>query len=205
MPEKSLAVFEGKRIRRHYDEDTGTWFFSVVDIVQVLIRQPDYQAARKYWNKLKERLKTEGSQLVTNCHQLKMRADDGKSRLTDAADPEVLLRLIQSVPSPKAEPIKLWLAKRIFQMLSEKSWFAVMAGKRKPRPQGKGSARYPVVTSGTSVLKSLEDSVVRNFRIIAGGRGGNTSLGYRGNSGRSRWLQAVALSASLESVPRGLS
>src|SRR4030067_2508191 len=111
MPEKSLAVFEGKQIRRYYDEKTETWFFSVVDVIQVLIQQPDYQTARKYWNKLKERLKTEGSQLVTNCHQLKMTAEDGKMRLTDAANPETLLRLIQSVPSPKAEPIKLWLSK----------------------------------------------------------------------------------------------
>ena len=78
MPEKSLAVFEGKQIRRHYDEETETWYFSVVDIIQVLIQQPDYQTARKYWNKLKERLKAEGSQTVTSCHQLKMLADDGK-------------------------------------------------------------------------------------------------------------------------------
>jgi len=107
----SLAVFEDYPIRRVYDEDTGTWYFSVVDIIQVLIQQPDYQTARKYWNKLKERLKKEGSQLVTNCHQLKMTAHDGKQRLTDAATAETLLRLIQSIPSPKTEPIKLWLAK----------------------------------------------------------------------------------------------
>jgi len=119
MPEKSLAVFEGKQIRRHYDEDTGTWYFSIVDIIQVLIQQPDYQAARKYWNKLKERLKVEGSQLVTNCHQLKMRAADGKMRLTDAANPETLLRLIQSVPSPKAEPIKLWLARVGYERMQD--------------------------------------------------------------------------------------
>ena len=107
----TLAVFEDHKIRRIYDEKSETWFFSVVDIIQVLIQQSDYQTARKYWNKLKERLKAEGSQLVTNCHQLKMTAGDGKMRLTDAANPETLLRLIQSVPSPKAEPIKLWLAK----------------------------------------------------------------------------------------------
>jgi len=105
----TLAVFENFNIRRIYDEKSETWFFSVVDIIQVLIQQPNYQTARKYWNKLKERLKTEGSQLVTNCHQLKMTAGDGKMRLTDVANPETLLRLIQSVPSPKAEPIKLWL------------------------------------------------------------------------------------------------
>ncbi len=121
MQEKSLAVFENFKIRRHYDEHTETWYFSVVDILQVLIQQPDYQTARKYWNKLKERLKKEGSESVTNCHQLKMEAADGKKYLTDAADPETLLRLIQSVPSPKAEPIKLWLAKVGYERLQDMS------------------------------------------------------------------------------------
>ena len=115
----NLAIFEDYKIHRLYDEETETWFFSVVDIIQVLIQQPDYQTARKYWNKLKERLKTEGSQLVTNCHQLKMTAGDGKMRLTDVANPETLLRLIQSVPSPKAEPIKLWLAKVGYERMQD--------------------------------------------------------------------------------------
>ena len=74
----NLAIFEDYKIRRLYDEETETWFFSVVDIIQVLVQQPDYQTARKYWNKLKERLKKEGSETVTNCHQLKMAAEDGK-------------------------------------------------------------------------------------------------------------------------------
>lgn len=117
----SLTVFEGQKIRRHYDEATETWYFSVVDIIQVLIQQTDFQAARKYWNKLKERLKAEGSQTVTNCHQLKLIAEDGKLRLTDVADPETLLRLIQSVPSPKAEPIKLWLAKVGYERIQDMS------------------------------------------------------------------------------------
>ncbi len=105
------AQFENQAIRRFYDEPTDTWWFSVVDIVQVLTQQPDPKTARKYWNKLKERLGKEGSQLVTNCHQLKLPASDGKNYLTDVATAETLLRLVQSVPSPKAEPIKLWLAK----------------------------------------------------------------------------------------------
>lgn len=105
------AVFEEREIRRVYDEKTETWFFSVVDIVQVLTQQPDYQSARKYWNKLRERLRKEGSQSVTNCHRLTLPAADGKRYLTDVATAETLLRLVQSVPSPKAEPIKLWLAK----------------------------------------------------------------------------------------------
>jgi len=100
-----------------YDEKAETWYFSVVDIVAALIQQTDFQTARKYWNKLKERLQKEGSQSVTKCHQLKLEAADGKRYATDVADPETLLRIIQSVPSPKAEPItlrwkeRLWLAR----------------------------------------------------------------------------------------------
>ena len=121
MEKNSLAVFENYKIRRHYDEQTETWYFSVVDIIAVLIQQSDFKTARKYWNKLKERLKKEGSESVTNCHQLKMEAADGKKYLTDVADPEILLRLIQSVPSPKAEPIKLWLAKVGYERLQDMS------------------------------------------------------------------------------------
>ena len=115
------AIFEGHGIRRLYDEPTETWWFSVVDIMQVLTQQPDYQTARKYWNKLKERLVKEGSQSVTNCHQLKLAAADGKSYLTDVANAETLLRLVQSVPSPKAEPIKLWLARVGYERMQEMS------------------------------------------------------------------------------------
>ncbi len=115
------ALFETHEIRRVYDEASETWWFSVVDIIQVLTQQPDYQTARKYWNKVKERLVKEGSQLVTNCHQLKMLAADGKQRPTDAATVETLLRLVQSVPSPKAEPIKLWLAKVGYERMQEMS------------------------------------------------------------------------------------
>ena len=104
------AIFEEREIRRIYDEKTETWFFSVVDIIPVLTQQPDYQAARNYWKVLKHRLAREGSQSVTNCNRLKLRAADGKTYLTDVANAETLLRLVQSVPSAKAEPIKLWLA-----------------------------------------------------------------------------------------------
>jgi hypothetical protein len=116
---KDLAIFEGHRIRRLYDEKTETWWFSVVDIVQVLTQQPDYKAAQNYWKVLKHRLNKEGSQLVTNCNQLKLEAADGKSYLTDVANAETLLRLVQSVPSPKAEPIKLWLAKVGYERMQE--------------------------------------------------------------------------------------
>jgi DNA-damage-inducible protein D len=116
-----LAFFEGHEIRRIYDEKTETWFFSVVDIVRVLTQQPDYKAAQNYWKVLKHRLNKEGSQLVTNCNQLKLPAADGKSYRTDVANAETLLRLVQSVPSPKAEPIKLWLAKVGYERMQEMS------------------------------------------------------------------------------------
>jgi len=115
----SPAIFENFKIRRVYDEKTETWYFSVVDIIQVLLQQPDFQVARKYWNKLKERLSKEGSESVTNCHRLKLEAADGKKYLTDVANAETLLRLVQSVPSPKAEPIKLWLAKVGYERMQE--------------------------------------------------------------------------------------
>lgn len=113
------ALFESHAIRRVYDEDTETWWFSVVDIVQVLTQQPDYQAARNYWKVLKNRLGKEGSESVTNCNRLKLPAADGKNYLTDVATAETLLRLVQSVPSPKAEPIKLWLAKVGYERMRE--------------------------------------------------------------------------------------
>ena len=117
--QNSLAIFENFKIRRQYDEKAETWFFSVVDIIQALLEQSDFQTTRKYWNKLKERLKNEGSESVTKCHQLKMEAADGKFYLTDVADPETILRLIQSIPSKKVEPIKLWLAKVGYERIQE--------------------------------------------------------------------------------------
>ena len=108
MQEQSaIQLFEGLQIRVIWDDEQEKYYFSIVDVIQVLTESVD---GRKYWNKLKQRLKEEGNETVTNCHQLKMPASDGKLRLTDVADTEQLLRLIQSVPSKKAEPFKLWLA-----------------------------------------------------------------------------------------------
>jgi len=118
---KQITIFEGQKIRRIWDEKKEKWYFSVVNIIQALIQQADYQTARKYWNKLKERLKKEGNESVSNCHRLKIQAADGKFYLTDVADTETLLRLIQSVPSPKAEPVKLWLAKVGYERMQEMS------------------------------------------------------------------------------------
>lgn len=105
----SIKLFEDKNIRVEWNEDEENWYFSVVDIVAVLTDN-DYQAGRKYWKTLKMRLNQEGSELVTNCYQLKMKAHDGKLRDTDVMNTEQILRLVQSIPSKKAEPFKLWLA-----------------------------------------------------------------------------------------------
>ncbi len=115
----NITVFESKEIRRHYDEKTEVWFFSIVDIVRVLTDQPTVERARNYWKVLKSRLKKEGNETVTNCNQLKFLAKDGKSRLTDVANVEDIFRLIQSIPSPKAEPFKQWLAKVGYERLQE--------------------------------------------------------------------------------------
>ena len=119
MNSTELTIFEDYNIRRQFDEKNEIWYFSVIDIIQALIQQKDYKTARKYWNKLKERLRKEGNESVTKCHQLKLEATDGKKYLTDVADTETLLRLIQSVPSPKAEPVKLWLAKVGYERMQE--------------------------------------------------------------------------------------
>ncbi|GHU96723.1 phage antirepressor [Clostridia bacterium] len=115
MP-NNIVLFEEKHVRRVWDETAQKWYFSIVDVCAVLTDSVD---ARKYWNKLKQRLVEEGNETVTNCHQLKMQAADGKQRLTDVADTEQLLRIIQSIPSPKAEPFKLWLARVGYERMQE--------------------------------------------------------------------------------------
>ncbi|MDD3292722.1 MAG: BRO family protein [Candidatus Pacebacteria bacterium] len=117
----SLAIFENFKIRRYYNEETETWYFSVIDIIAALIEQKDFKKAKSYWTTLKNRLKKEGSEVVTKCDQLKMMAQDGKMRKTDVANVEIILRLMQSVPSKKAEPIKLWLARVGYERIQEMS------------------------------------------------------------------------------------
>lgn len=114
--ETAIKIFEQKKIRSHWDDEQEKWYFSVVDVIQVLTDSVDVAA---YWRKLKQRLKQEGNETVTNLHGLKMLAADGKMRLTDVADTEQLFRLIQSIPSPKAEPFKLWLAKVARERIDE--------------------------------------------------------------------------------------
>ena len=107
---EAIKLFEERKVRTVWDDKEEKWYFSVVDVVDILADSKDYTTARKYWNKLKQRLKEEGNETVTNCHQLKLRAADGKMRMTDVADTEQVFRLIQSIPSPKAEPFKQWMA-----------------------------------------------------------------------------------------------
>ena len=110
MKKEAIKLFEERKVRTIWDDTHEKWYFSIVDVVAILADSKDLLTARKYWNKLKERLKKEGNETVSNCHQLKLEAADGKMRLTDVADTEQLFRLIQSIPSPKAEPFKLWMA-----------------------------------------------------------------------------------------------
>lgn len=117
--QQALKLFEERRVRTVWDDKQEKWYFSIVDVVAVLTDSTDYQVARNYWKVLKNRLSKEGNETVTNCNQLKMLATDGKMRLTDVADTEQLLRLIQSIPSPKAEPFKLWMAKVASERLNQ--------------------------------------------------------------------------------------
>ena len=114
--QQALKLFEEKRVRTVWDDEQEKWYFSIVDVVAILTDSVDSTA---YWRKLKQRLKAEGNETVTNCHGLKMKAADGKMRLTDVADTEQLLRLIQSIPSPKAEPFKVWMAKVASERLNQ--------------------------------------------------------------------------------------
>ena len=117
--ENKIKLFEDKVVRSHWDSEQEEWYFSVVDVCWILADSIDFTTARKYWNKLKQRLKAEGSQLVTDCHQLKIPASDGKYYATDVLNTAGILRLIQSIPSPKAEPFKLWMAQVAKERLDE--------------------------------------------------------------------------------------
>ena len=116
---KAVKLFESKKVRTHWDEKTETWYFSIVDIIGILTDQPSSDRARNYWKVLKNRLLKEGNETVTNCNQLKLEAEDGKLRLTDVGNVEQIFRLIQSIPSPKAEPFKQWLAKVGYERMQE--------------------------------------------------------------------------------------
>ena len=115
----NLKIFENKKVRSHYDSDNEIWFFSIIDIVGILTEQPSVQRSRNYWKVLKSRLIKEGNESVTNCNQLKLQSEDGKFYKTDVGSVEQIFRLIQTIPSPKAEPFKQWLAKVGYERLQE--------------------------------------------------------------------------------------
>jgi prophage antirepressor-like protein len=116
---QQIQLFEAKKVRTVWDDEQEKLYFSIIDVCWALAESKDYLTARKYWNKLKQRLKEEGNETVTNCHQLKMKAWDGKMRATDVADTEQLFRLVQSIPSPKAEPFKQWMAQVAAQRIDQ--------------------------------------------------------------------------------------
>ena len=117
--ENSIKLFEENKVRSQWNEEQEKWYFSIIDIVAVLTEQKDYKKAQSYWTTLKHRLKNEGSEVVTKCDKLKLIANDGKKYQTDVADIETIFRLIQSIPSPKAEPFKLWIAKVARERIDE--------------------------------------------------------------------------------------
>jgi NAD-dependent DNA ligase len=115
----AIKFFESKKVRTHWDPKTEKWYFSIVDIIRILTDQPTQDRSRNYWKVLKNRLLKEGNETVTNCNQLKLLSEDGKMRLTDVGDVEQIFRLVQSIPSPKAEPFKQWLAKVGYERIKE--------------------------------------------------------------------------------------
>ena len=156
MGENSIQLFGNRQIRTQWDAEREKWYFSIVDIVAVLTESADVAA---YWRKLKQRLKAEGNETVTNCHALKMRASDGKNRLTDVADQEQLFRLIQSIPSPKAEPIKRWIAQVASERLDEMQdpELAIERGYEYYRRKGYGEKWIEQRMQGKAIRKELTD------------------------------------------------
>ena len=156
MGDNSIQLFDSKRIRTQWDAEKEKWYFSVVDIVEVLTGSSDASA---YWRKLKQRLKEEGKETVTNCHALKMRASDGKNRLTDVADQEQMFRLIQSIPSPKAEPIKRWIAQVASERIDEMQdpELAIERGYEYYRRKGYGEKWIEQRMQGKATRKELTD------------------------------------------------
>lgn len=192
----SLKVFEDRKIRSAWDAESETWYYSVVDVVGVLTDQPDTRHASNYWKVLKNRLGKEGCELVTNCNQLKFPAEDGKLRQTDVADAQLLLRIIQSVPSPKAEPFKQWLAQVGRERLEELEdpELAITRALYTYRRQGKSESWINQRLKSIEIRKDLTDewnrSGVRQGReyasltdIISQGWSGMTTRQYKNLKG----------------------
>ena len=156
MENNSIQLFDSRQIRTKWDEEQEKWYFSIADIIAVLTDSSDPGA---YWRKLKQRLRAEGNETVTNCHALKMRASDGKLRLTDVADQEQMFRLIQSVPSPKAEPIKRWVAQVASERIDEMQdpELAIERGYEYYRRKGYGEKWIEQRMKGKATRKELTD------------------------------------------------
>lgn len=153
---KLITIFQKYPVRRQWDEKEEKWYFSVVDIIAILADSKD---PRNYWKVLKNRLQKEDSQVVTNCNRLKMLAQDGKMRMTDAADIETIFRLIQSVPSPKAEPLKLWLAKVGYERMEEtvNPELAVSRGRKYWQKMGRSQKWIEQRMTGVETRNKLTD------------------------------------------------
>ena len=166
----NIQLFEDKRIRTAWDADAQEWFFSVVDVVEVLTEQPTHLGARRYWSVLKTRMRKEGAESTTICSQLKMTAEDGKMRLTDVANTEQLLRIIQSIPSKKAEPFKLWLARVGRERIGEASGtHGIHVLQRPQRLRDSAFGRSVNSNKAESSLKWSESNVQDHFRPGGGG------------------------------------
>ena len=158
----AIQLFEGKKVRIVWDEEQEKYYFSVVDIVQVLTESAD---GRKYWNKLKQRLKEEGNESVTNCHQLKLPSSDGKKYMTDVADLQGIFRIIQSIPSKKAEPVKQWLAQLGAQTAKEGGEVA-----RSARADIESRLGHSVISSerASDYLRPIEDASAQELPFDEG-------------------------------------
>jgi hypothetical protein len=162
--QNEIKIFEDKKVRTLWDAENEKWYFSVVDVVTVLTEQPSYQGARNYWKVLKYRLTKEGNETVTNCNRLKLAAEDGKLRFTDVADTEQLFRLIQSIPSPKAEPFKQWLAKVAAERLDEIQ-DPELSIDRKKRGLKEG-VQFATLTD--IITKAWSDNTTKEYKMLKG-------------------------------------
>lgn len=161
--EKKIQLFQDQKVRTHWDEEQEKWFFSIIDVISILA---DNSRPRKYWSDLKKKLQNEGSELSENIGQLKMKATDGKMRLTDVADTEQLLRLIQSIPSPKAEPFKLWLAEASTAEISKEK-----------KPQGLDENKDIARKGGTVAKKARMEIEKQTGKPIVNSNNSQTLLG----------------------------
>lgn len=162
MEQQAMQLFESTQVRMVWNEEEEKWYFSVVDVIKVLT---DSVNPRTYWKVLKSRLKTEGNETVTNCNQLKLQAQDGKKRLTDVADMEQLLRIIQSIPSPKAEPLKQWLAEVGSKHIAQDGGGVAKVARQQLEKELGKSILSPL---NAEQMKRIEDTPITEAKILTG-------------------------------------